>query len=76
MQNIIFSTASELASAIKQKQVSALQVLEAHLAQIAKHNPALNAIITIDESAPANARKLPTEPSPGVKYGGRCMVCQ
>ena len=51
MQNIIFSTASELANAIKQKQVSAQEVLEAHLAHIDKHNPALNPIITIDEEA-------------------------
>ncbi len=51
MENIIFSTAPELANAIRGKQVSALEVLEAHIAQIASHHSKLNAIVTIDESA-------------------------
>lgn len=48
MQDIIFSTATELAEAICERQVSAMEVLEAHLAHIAKHNPPLNAIVTLD----------------------------
>ncbi len=48
MKDIIFSTAVELAREIRKKQVSALEVLEAHLAQIERHNAALNAIITLD----------------------------
>ncbi|HLO27843.1 MAG TPA: amidase [Anaerolineales bacterium] len=48
MKDIIFSTATELARAIRKKQVSAVEVLEAHLAHIAKHNSALNAIVTLD----------------------------
>jgi amidase len=48
MKDIIFSTATELASAIRKKQISAMEVLDAHLAHIAKHNPALNAIVTLD----------------------------
>ena len=42
MKDIIFSTATELARAIRKKQVSALEVLEAHLAQIAKYNSSEN----------------------------------
>ena len=49
MDDIVFSTAAALAAAIRAKQVSALDVLEAHLAQIARHNPRLNAIVTLDE---------------------------
>jgi amidase len=49
MQSLILSTATELAAAIREGQVSSTEVLEAHLAQIARHNPALNAIITLDE---------------------------
>jgi amidase len=49
MDSLIFATAHELATAIRQQQTSATEVLEAHLAQIARHNPALNAIITLDE---------------------------
>ena len=49
MNDVIFSTATELAAAIRQHHVSAMEVLEAHLTQIAKQNPALNAIVTLDE---------------------------
>jgi len=48
MKDIVFSTATALASAIREKQVSAMEVLEAHLAQIAARNPPLNAIVTLD----------------------------
>src|SRR5512134_140875 len=48
MKDILFSTATELARAIRKKQVSALEVLEAHLAQIAEYNAALNAIVTFN----------------------------
>jgi amidase len=49
MSNLVFTTAQELATSIRQRQVSATEVLEAHLAQIAKYNPPLNAIVTLDE---------------------------
>ena len=49
MEDILFSTAAALASAIREKRISAMEVLEAHLAHIAKHNPRLNAIVTLDE---------------------------
>jgi amidase len=49
MNNITFMTAQELAIAIRQRQVSAVEVLEAYLAQITQHNPTLNAIVTLDE---------------------------
>ena len=46
--DIVFSSTTQLAAAIRAGHVSATEVLEAHLAQIATHNPALNAIITMD----------------------------
>ena len=49
MSNLVFTTAQELATRISHRQVSATEVLEAHLAQIALHNPPLNAIVTLDE---------------------------
>jgi amidase len=55
MSNLVFLPAHQLAKAIRDRQVSALEVLEAHLAQIAKHNRALNAIATLNEE-PALAR--------------------
>lgn len=48
MMDIIFSSATQLATAIRAGQVSATEVLEAHLAQIEQYNPALNAIVTLD----------------------------
>lgn len=44
-----FPTAHELAKAIARRDISATEVLEAHLRQIERHNPALNAIVTLDE---------------------------
>ncbi len=45
----MFWTASQIAKAIRERQVSAQEVLEAHLQQIATHNAKINAIVTIDE---------------------------
>ena len=45
-----FSTAGEIAAAIRHRRVSASEALEMYLARIARHNPALNAICTLDES--------------------------
>ena len=56
--DIVFSSTAQLAAAIRAGDVSAVEVLEAHLAQIEKHNPALNAIVTLDaERARARARE-------------------
>jgi amidase len=46
--NIVFSSTTQLATSLRAGHVSATEVLEAHLAQIAAHNPALNAIATMD----------------------------
>jgi len=45
--DITSKSASELASAIRSKELSSRAVVEAHLAQIAKVNPKLNAIIQL-----------------------------
>jgi amidase len=44
----VFSTTTELAAAIRAGRASAMEVLDAHLAQIETHNPGLNAIVTMD----------------------------
>jgi amidase len=49
MTDLTFEPAHELATLIRDRRVSAAEVLEAHLANIARHNPALNAIVTLDE---------------------------
>ncbi len=47
--DILFTPARELAQLIRKRKVSALEVLEMYLAQIAKHNPTIHAIVTLDE---------------------------
>jgi Asp-tRNA(Asn)/Glu-tRNA(Gln) amidotransferase A subunit family amidase len=49
MTGLTFEPAHRLAALIRERRVSAAEVLDAHLAQIARHNPALNAIVTLDE---------------------------
>lgn len=57
MSNIVFLPAYQLAKMIRDRQVSALEVLEAYLQQIAQHNPTINAIITLDiENARQHAK--------------------
>jgi amidase len=53
MTNLTFASAHQLAGMIRSRQVSAVEVLDAYLAQIARHNRQLNAICTLDEN---NAR--------------------
>ncbi len=58
MTDIVFSSTTQLAAAILAGHVSATEALDAHLAQIDKHNPALNAIVTMDAG---RARELALE---------------
>ena len=44
---LCFLTATELARRIRARDVSCVEVMEAHLEQIAKVNPAVNAIVTL-----------------------------
>jgi Asp-tRNA(Asn)/Glu-tRNA(Gln) amidotransferase A subunit family amidase len=48
MTDLMFTPAYQLAQMIRDHKVSAVEVLEAHLAQINKHNSMLNAIYTLD----------------------------
>ena len=45
----VFTPAHVLAGAMRRLEVSSVEVLDAHLAHIASHNPDLNAIVTLDE---------------------------
>jgi amidase len=54
MSDLVFWTASQMAKAIRDRQVSAQDILEAHFQQIKAHNAKLNAIVTLDEE---HARK-------------------
>lgn len=66
MMDIIFSTGTKLATAIRQKQISSLEVLESHLDHIAKYNPKLNAIVTLYEE---DARKRAKQADEALVHG-------
>ena len=51
MPELIYRTAIDLAGFIREKKASAIEILDAHLGQITKYNPGLNAIVTLNEEA-------------------------
>jgi amidase len=53
--DIVFSSASELAARIRTGELSALEVVDAHLSQIYAYNEALNAVIQVNPGARARA---------------------
>lgn len=70
MSELIFLTATDLAQKIRNKEVSAVEVLKAHLDQIDKVNPKVNAIITyLPEMAMDIARKADEKLARGEAVG-------
>jgi amidase len=68
--DIVFASTTQLAAAIRAGHVSAIEVLQAHLAQIAAHNPTLNAVITLDaERAYERAREADAALARGEHWG-------
>jgi amidase len=61
MSDLIFTPAYQLAQMIRDRLVSSLEVVDAHLGQIAKHNSKLNAICTLDEDRARQRAKLADE---------------
>jgi len=63
-------TAVDLASRIRRKQLSAREVMEAHLARIARVNPKINAIVTlVADRAMDDARKADEHQARGGRLG-------
>ncbi|RUY58455.1 amidase, partial [Mesorhizobium sp. M7A.F.Ca.CA.001.12.1.1] len=46
--DIVFSSTVDLAAAIAKRKISAVEALDAYLAQIDAHNHAVNAVISLD----------------------------
>ena len=68
--DICFFTAVEMAGLIRRKERSAREVMAAHLKQIERVNPQVNAIVTlIAEQATANARKADEAQARGAVLG-------
>lgn len=56
--DLVFSSTIDLAAAIARRKISAVEVLDAHLAQFDKHNAAVNAVVMLDrEGARQRARQ-------------------
>ncbi|MDQ4039965.1 MAG: amidase [Actinomycetota bacterium] len=74
---LVFRTARELATAIRTRELSAREVMQAHLDQIEACNPAVNAIVSLDGDAAMAAadradradRQLTREAPLGVLHG-------
>ena len=68
--DLVFLSASELAQKIRSRQVTSLEVVDAYLAQIAKYNGKLNAIVTLDkEGARQRAKEADRALAQGVIWG-------
>jgi amidase len=74
MDDLCFSSAGDLAAAIRRREVSAREATEAHLRQIERCNPAVNAVVTlvaeqaVELADAADARLAAGEP-PGPLHG-------
>ncbi|MDB6013477.1 MAG: amidase [Gammaproteobacteria bacterium] len=54
--DLIYSDATELAELIRTKEVSPVEVVQAHLKRIEALNPRLNAIVTVADDALRSAK--------------------
>ncbi|MBE9045285.1 amidase [Pleurocapsales cyanobacterium LEGE 10410] len=68
--DLVFATASQLARMIRDQKVSAVEVLDAYLNQIDKHNGKINAIATLDtEKARTRAEEADEALAKGENWG-------
>ncbi|MBE4751223.1 amidase [Corallococcus sp. ZKHCc1 1396] len=63
---LVSLTTTELAAALRERRVSAVEVVDAFLARAREHNPALNAVVTWDE---ARARERAKEADAALARG-------
>jgi amidase len=65
-----FSTARDMVAAVRAKEISARELLELHLSRIADVNPAVNALVSVDETrARAGAREADERLASGAAVG-------
>lgn len=70
MEELLFAPSYQLAALIRQRRLSAVELLEIYLDQIDKHNVALNAIVILDEEgAYRRAREADTALASGQCWG-------
>ncbi len=56
MDELIYASATALAEAIRTKQVSSEEVVDAYLQRIEEVNPKLNAVVQLSQTGRAEAR--------------------
>src|SRR5262252_6457121 len=70
MRDLCFLSARELASLIRARKASAHEVMQAHLAQIERVNPTMNAIVTlVADRALEQARRADEAVARGETWG-------
>src|SRR3954467_10102742 len=70
MDEIIYASASELARAIREREVSSVEVVGAHFKRIAEVNPKVNAVVlTTEEAARTRAREADEALARGEVWG-------
>jgi Asp-tRNA(Asn)/Glu-tRNA(Gln) amidotransferase A subunit family amidase len=71
-----FSSTVDLAAAIAKRKISAVEALDAHLAQIDAHNEVVNAVISRTGKAPASVPRRRTLPRRAAPHSDLCMACR
>ncbi|MFH2065461.1 MAG: amidase [Pseudomonadota bacterium] len=70
MSDLAFLPAVELAAMIRQKKITSIELLEMYCQRIKRHNPALNAIVAMDEKAALQqARQADADLAGGKRMG-------
>src|SRR5271157_2293668 len=70
MTDPLFESASQLAARIRRRELGSRELLDLYLGQVEKHNPALNAIVTLDaERARARAAQADDAAARGEWWG-------
>ncbi len=68
--DLVFQSATGQSAMLRKKEISAVELLDAHLAQIDKINPTVNAIVTLDrEGARARAQAADASQAKGETLG-------
>src|SRR5207237_7081011 len=66
-----FGSATEMVRSLRAREISAVELLATHVERIARHNPALNAIVTPDFDRAADAARA-VDAAPAEARGSLC----
>ncbi|MDY6898200.1 MAG: amidase [Cyanobacteriota bacterium] len=69
MSELIYKSAYQLARMIRERQISAVELLEAYLNQISRHNSELNAVCTLNDKALETAKQADEALAKGENWG-------